>query len=406
MSGPVLAVVPMIPASQVSAAHRDRKLWVGGNQTDRRHQGVTEPSLYGQLPFVQQCDERPGERTGMTRLQRHGSWHSALSFAAACGLALGSSAIGADSPYVRDGAEFTGTKGVVSEPELDSAFQTLGVSIVKPGVSSVNMRKQAISELPLSELTSDSVAKVNDILNNMSMFRRLPTLSFEVDPDVYNYLLRHPDVTVATWRAMEISKFQLNQVQPNCYDADAGDGSVGRIEVLRQTPTETLIHCDGAFKSPLLPRPIIARALMRLHTSFTKEADGRVIGTHSGDVFVEFPSQAVETVARVISPVSHSIADRNFKQISLYAHLMTQAMARHPGWIEMIGNKLTGVTAQDRQQFLEVSARSNAVARRRVEAARPAKPFTPDDILSPFRLTEGAPSAPLAIRPAAATARD
>jgi hypothetical protein len=342
----------------------------------------------------------------MTRLQRHGSWHNALSFAAACGLALGSSAIAADIPNARDGAELVGTKGVAEEPELDSAFQTLGVSIVKAGVSTNSMRKQAISELPLSELNSDSVAKVNGIVNNMSMFRRLPTLSFEVDPDVYNYLLRHPDVTVATWRAMEISKFQLNQIQPNCYDADAGDGSIGRIEVLRQTPTETLIHCDGAFKSPLLPRPIIARALMRLNTTFTKEGDGRVIGTHSGDVFVEFPSQAVETVARVISPVSHSIADRNFKQISLYAHLMTQAMARHPGWIEMIGNKLDGVSAQDRQQFLEVSARSHAVARRRVEAARPAKPFTPDDILNPFRLREGAPTPPLAIRPAAATARD
>jgi hypothetical protein len=237
------------------------------------------------------------------------------------------------------------------------------------------------------------------------MFRRLPTLTFEADPDVYQYFIRNPDVTVATWRAMEISKFQLKSAAGNCFDADAGDGSVGRIEILKQTPSETLIHCDGAFKSPLLPKPITARAVMRLQTSFAKEPDGRVVTTHSGDVFVEFPSQAVETVARVISPVSHSIADRNFKQISLFVHLMTQAMAKHPGWIENIGNKMDGITAVQRQQFLEVSARSHVLARKRL-AAQAGKPLQLEEILSPFRMSEPATATPVVIRPTAGTARD
>jgi hypothetical protein len=145
---------------------------------------------------------------------------------------------------------------------------------------------------------------------------------------------------------------------------------------------------------------------MRLQTSFTKEADGRIIGTHTGDVFVEFPSQAVETVAKLISPISHSIADRNFKQITLFAHLMTQAMARHPGWIEQIGCKLDGVTPQQRQHFLEVSARSYVLARKR--SAGQLKPFAPEEVLSPFRLGDGANALPppIAIRPVANTPRD
>ncbi|MBC8113244.1 MAG: hypothetical protein H7062_02610 [Candidatus Saccharimonas sp.] len=129
----------------------------------------------------------------------------------------------------------------------------------------------------------------------------------------------------------------------------------------------------------------MARSLMRLQTTFAKEPDGRIIGTHSGDVFVEFPSQAVETVAKVISPVSHTIADRNFKQMTLFAHLMSQAMARHPGWIEIIGNKLD-VSAERKREFMEMSARSHALSRKRLNAAaQPPFPLAPDDLLTPFR---------------------
>jgi hypothetical protein len=335
----------------------------------------------------------------MTRSHRHW-WRSALLAGAVYGLTFGSHAFAADLP-TRDGAELAGSRTI----SADAAFQSLGVLTAKAGSSSYAVRKQAIVELQAAELSADATTKVNRILNNLAMFRRMPTLTFEADPDVYNYFLRNPDVTVATWRAMEISKFQLTSVGAGCYNADAGDGSVGRIELLRQTPTETVIHCDGAFKSPLLPKPITARSVMRLQTSFTKEADGRVVATHSGDVFVEFPSQAVETVARVISPVSHSIADRNFKQISLYVHLMTQAMAKHPGWIENIGNKLDGVTGAQRQQFLEVSARSHVIARKRL-AAQSGKPLQLDEILSPFRVSEPAVLSPVVIRPTGATSRD
>lgn len=343
----------------------------------------------------------------MTRFLRPGSWRKTLSAGAVCGLALGGIAFAADSPAGnRDAADTTG-KAVVGDVELDAAFQSLGVSTAKAGNSSSAIRKLAISELPIPDLSAEAAAKVNGVLSNVAMFRRLPTLTFEVDPEVYGYFLRNPDVAVSTWRAMEISKFQLKEIEPNRFDADAGDGSVGHIQILRQTPSDTLIHCDGAFKSPLLPRPIVARSVMRLQTTFVREADGRIVGTHSGDVFVEFPSQAIETVAKVISPVSHSIADRNFKQITLYVHLMTQAMAKHPGWIEQIGNKLDGVTPQERQQFMEVSARSHAMSRKR-QVGGQARSFAPDEILSPFRLNDDETPLPppVAIRPASGTARD
>lgn len=242
----------------------------------------------------------------MLRHQRQSRWHTVLTVGAVCGLAFAGTGGASDPEFSRVLNDSPIGRASVLDPESEESFQMMGVNTVKAGSSTMASKKLALQELQLDRLSDDSRSKAELVLKNLGMFRRLPTLSFEADPDVYEYFLRNPDVAVATWRAMEISKFNLQAVDPNRYQADAGDGSVGQIELCYHTPEDTLIHCDGAFKSPLLPKPIVARSLMRLQTSFTKEADGRVIGTHSGDVFVEFPSQAVETVAKVISPISHS----------------------------------------------------------------------------------------------------
>lgn len=271
------------------------------------------------------------------------------------------------------------------EAEFEDHSEYPGLTIVKSGNSSKAVRKQAIAELPLNQISPEARQKSQALVKKLGMFRRLPTITFECDPQVYQYFLKNPDVAVSSWRAMEISQFQLNEIDPTHYKADAGDGSVGSVELYLQTPSETLIYCDGAFKSPLLPKPIVARSLMRVQTTFAKDRDGRIIGTHSGDVFVEFPSQTVDAIAKVIAPVSYGIADRNFKQMTLYVHLMSHAMAKRPDWIEVIGNKMEGIPEQKRLEFLETGARTYADAHKRQIIANGGNPFSPDDILSPFR---------------------
>ena len=272
---------------------------------------------------------------------------------------------------------------VAADSDVDpSYFKEL--TVVRPGSSSAAVRRQAVAELPLSELSPDARAKADRVLAGMGLFRRLPTLAFEVEPRVYHYLLQHPDVAVSTWRAMDISKFQLKQVAPNTYHADAGDGSVGTIEVWRSTRDDTLIYCDGAFKSPLVIKPIVARSIMRLRTRMVASESGRPCAECCGEIFVEFPSQTVEVIARVISPISHSIADRNFKQLSLYAHLMSQAMTRQPGWIKHLAGQMDA--ADDQKTALLALSQQVHRAAQDGSTGRGQSPVPVDEILAPLKL--------------------
>lgn len=375
----VIAIVPM----KQFVGHRDF-----GTRSEIRfqsHVSQTKNTIVTDGRFIPAVGT--GDRGGvrMPHSFLRGRWLRTLTAPAVVMLSIGS-AINLDAADASRVPDAGGLQtSLVRETELEDHGQYPGLTIVRPGVSSKVIRKQAITGLGVERLSPEAQTKSASVLKNIGMFRRLPTISFECDPDVYAYFLKNPDVAVSTWRAMEISQFQLHETTTNLYRADAGDGSVGNVELFLRTPTETLIHCDGAFKSPLLPKPIIARSLMRVQTSFSREADGRIIATHSGDVFVEFPSTAVEAVAKVISPVSHTIADRNFKQMTLFVHLMSQAMSRHPGWIQQIGNKLEGVTADKKIEFLETAARSNAESRRRFGLPSGLPVFSPEEVLIPFR---------------------
>lgn len=276
--------------------------------------------------------------------------------------------------------------------DVEDRYYT-ALTIVQQGTSDVASREQAIASLGLHGLPAEAQAKARQVIQGVSLFRRLPTLQFAVAKEAYTHLLLHPDVAVSSWRAMEISQFELRRTGPNVYHADAKDGSVGTVEVWRHTPEETLIYCDGAFRSPLLTRPIVARAVMRLKTRFFTAADGTPSAEHTGDVLVTFPSQTVETVARLISPVSNMIADRNFKQMTLYAHLMSEAMTRHPAWVESIARRMD-VSDEDRQSLLQVTNTVRAAAEQRVVDSLTQTPQPIGPVVLPA-------SAPLATRPVA-----
>jgi hypothetical protein len=129
---------------------------------------------------------------------------------------------------------------------------------------------------------------------------------------------------VATWR-MGISKFALQQDKPGVYSADAGDGSRGSVEVCYSTPKDTLIYCTGAFKSPLLPKPIVAKSLMRLQVKFDKRpaADDR----HAlGDVFVG--AVADRRPWQTISPIKQLV--RIAISADVLCHMMSIAMSANP----------------------------------------------------------------------------
>lgn len=233
------------------------------------------------------------------------------------------------------------------------------------GTSSSAARKEAIAALPVEKLSPENRQKVEAVVKSVSFYRRLPQLTFPVDPAVYQYFLAHPDAAVSIWRAMKISKLEMWQTGRYDYEADTKDGSVGALEVLHEATDKHIVVCEGLYKSPLLSKPIEAKSLLMLQASFSRDADGVIYVTHKADLFVSFPSQTVDVVSKIISPLTISMTDRTFSEVSLFLKMMSLAMARRPDWVEQIAGKMDGVADIRRDQVLELNAQVHLAAQKR-----------------------------------------
>jgi len=237
------------------------------------------------------------------------------------------------------------------------------------GTSSDDAKRAAKQSLPLNKLTPADRNRVAEVVNSSSMFRRMPTIVFESDPDAYEFMVYHPDVTASIWRAMKISKMRLWQTGRFEFEGDAEDGTIGTMDVVFQSPNLNLVFCEGEFKSPLIPKPIRAQSVILLRTGYSKEADDKIYITHSADLYVSFPSQTVDNIAKILSPISGRIADRTFSEISTFLKMMSMAMTTRPGWVEKLSEKMGGIPDLRRTQLLKLTAKVYTAEMKRQDQA-------------------------------------
>jgi hypothetical protein len=229
------------------------------------------------------------------------------------------------------------------------------IRTVKRPSSSKAARKVALAALPLDKMSPAYRERVKQIANTNGMFRELPTFRFEVDPRCYHYFMLHPDVAVSIWRVMQISEFKMHQTGPDGYETDDSDGTSGVIDVAYRGQNEVVVLCNGVYHTPLLPKSVKANGVLHVQVSFERDPNGKTYATHTARLFVTFPSQTFDTVARIMSPVSNAIIDQNFREVSLFLHMMSTAMERQPGWVENLSSRLDGVLAERRTQLMEVT---------------------------------------------------
>ena len=266
-----------------------------------------------------------------------------------------------------------------AEADLDDR-----VLVLREGTSSVAARRAAAARLPLNRMTAANRQRAETILKDLSLFRELPVLSFEVNPAVHRFFTTHPDVAVSIWRVLRISQFQMWQTGPETYEADAGDGTVGVVDALYRSADEQVIVCEGLLASPILPKKIKASALMHLTSSFAPDAAGRQHVTSRLSLFVSFPSQTIETAAKLISPLANTIVDRNFSEVCLFVHMMSLAMERQPGWVEQLAGRLEGVLEPHKAQLVQVTAQVYVTERRRQSGTEaPRGYYSTEDVPRP-----------------------
>lgn len=216
-------------------------------------------------------------------------------------------------------------------------------------------RDEAVRSIPYKHLEAGDRAKVNSVLANSGIYRRLPTRVVQCDPDFYLFLVEHPDVIVSIWQVLGITQLAVEQVTPDKYRVTDAEGTHGTVEFLYSSHDVHLIYAEGIGRGPLLDRPIQGHALILLKTGYVCEPDGRYYVTSRMDTFLEVDRSGIELVTKTLQPVLGKVADSNFLQTVGFLGSLSKTAEVNLSGMQRLADKLSAVQPDVRRQFAELA---------------------------------------------------
>lgn len=225
------------------------------------------------------------------------------------------------------------------------------------GSSSSRDRSEAIRAIPMDALDNAGRQKVNAVLANVTVFRRLPVQIIQCNPELYLFLVEHPDVTTNLWEVLGISGVALKRTGQKTFNANDGAGTKSDIEFLHVAPETHLLYAVGAYDGSMFSRPVQGGALLLLKSGFIKENDGRDYLTCRLDVFCRVDHLGVELTAKTFQGLIGKSADHNFVESVSFLDQLSQAAAVRSQRVLDLADKLDKVSADDKDKFKEILGR-------------------------------------------------
>jgi hypothetical protein len=257
------------------------------------------------------------------------------------------------------------------------------------GTGSRSAKEEAIKAVPLHELTQEAQKKVTTILQDHSLYRRLPTTAIECDPEYFCFLCRYPEVIVETWRLMGVSAMSTERTAPFVLHTNDGAGSISDVELIYGNDNVHLFYGTGTYEGPVLRKPVNGQCVLLLRTENTQGSDGRPIATSQLDVFLKIENAAAGLIARTLNPLVGKTADQNFVESMKFVQRLNETTEKNGPGVQGMAYRLEGLTPEVRQNFIDVVARVFDKKQNAMAATPQTIPFVKPTQLSSPATTQG-----------------
>lgn len=225
------------------------------------------------------------------------------------------------------------------------------------GTSSRAAREDAVRAIPYARLDRAARSKISSVLAHPTIFRCLPAQTIECEPNLYLFLVEHPDLVVNLWEVMGISEVALSQIAEATFDANDKAGTRGRLEYLYRGPELHLVFADGNYTGSLLPRPVNGQCVLLLRTSYLRSSDGRDFIRCKLDAFVRLDNVGVGVLAKTFQPLVLGAADHNFRETVAFLGSVQRAAEFNHAGVQRLAERLENVDTAHRDRFAELTAR-------------------------------------------------
>lgn len=221
--------------------------------------------------------------------------------------------------------------------------------------TSLAARQSAVRAIPVEKLSDDARAKVASVISNVSVFRRMPIRVVDCDPNLYLFLLRHPDVVTNIWEVLKMSQMKLRQVGHHTYSASDAKGTVATAQLIYADHDTHIVYAEGLHEGPLLGASVKGRCILVLKSGYVRETNGRYYITTRLDTFIRVDPGGAELLTKVLYPLVGKTADSNFTQTVAFFGSLSRTAEVNARGVQRLAAKLANVTPETRAQLAQLA---------------------------------------------------
>ena len=240
--------------------------------------------------------------------------------------------------------------------------------------TSRHARDEAVRAIPMQRISPENRRKVQLVLNDTSLYRRLPTMTVQCQPALFTHLVQNPDTLVQIWHQLGISNVQLVRTGKDSFRMADNVGTVGSLKIVeqkcdQQAQNRLVLYAEGQYEGKPFKRPVRAQCVLLLRSGSTTETNGKPYVAARLDTFVRIDRASLELFARALHPLVGQSADRNFADTMQFIGSMSQAAETRPDSVARLSHSLSEISADRRQQLADLCYHCAELAEQ-----RPTKP--------------------------------
>jgi hypothetical protein len=178
----------------------------------------------------------------------------------------------------------------------------------------------------------------------------------DCDPNMYLFLVRHPDVVVNIWDVLKLSRIQLRQLGDREFQIHEPTGATASFRLVYQSHDTHVFYGEGSYDGPLMAKPVKGRGLLVLKCGYVRETNDRYYVTSRLDCFLAIEPLGAELIGKTVSPLLGKTVDNNFVQtVAFVGSLSRTAEVNHLA-VERLAAHLIHVRPDVRERFMEIAA--------------------------------------------------
>ena len=236
-------------------------------------------------------------------------------------------------------------------------------------------RNEAMSAIPWRQMSPQHRRTAQSVVQNTSIYRRLPTRVIDCDPEVFTFLIQHPEVVIDIWRVMGISQVALQKRPDGSYRGADGAGTSGTVRFLhadwgQNAQNTAVVFAEGAYEGKPFVTPLKAKTVMLLRSGAVRETNGRHYVTVRIDSFLHLEQMGVELVAKTVQPWINKTADQNFIETLTFVSNFSRTAEKNPEGMQRLAGRLSALDEPTRNELVALCFRTAERYAHRDDATR------------------------------------